>query len=583
MATCENCSTNFTPSAKSAEVSSARILCEKCEAERRAERLKRAAASSAASSVAARPQSAKPAPASTTARAGAPSVPAAKRAAPAAPPASPIVRRTASAKPADATDSAASKPVAARASATPKPAPRAAAPVPAGAPPGAAQAPRATAHTGEHHEASEHRHFTKAANLPKAPGHPDVKREIAMLKKREDKIMTYVWMACGVLLLVASGILLKVKFKKDAEAAEIKRQVDAVAVFVQKMKSFDVNVESQASEAIKFAKENEAIWRDQNGTSEVGPILSRAQSTIESAKERREMEGRLSATLDGARDAANKKVADLVLLRRGIDDLMLKAEGLGPEFNAKVIEAKTTVERAYVTRLHDDAKAAAAKGPSEARAALNTYTKAEDEVRKLFDLALQQKNKEAQDFLKPHYVDIMSESDALATALFTPDVIEKTPWKDLLAPDEIKHWQNDGLKGFRIENGVLQATGADAGATKEGLIDVPDAGGWRDFQLDMEFTLKGSTALLYRLGRRVDQTVEKYAVATGKDSFKAGQPYTVLATFVGSKIDITFTPPDAPAWGDTANPTMSRKGAFGMTIPAGAEVKITRLRIRELR
>ena len=48
MANCEKCSTTFEPSTDRTEVSSLRILCPKCEAERRAEKAARAKAAAAA-------------------------------------------------------------------------------------------------------------------------------------------------------------------------------------------------------------------------------------------------------------------------------------------------------------------------------------------------------------------------------------------------------------------------------------------------------------------------------------------------------------------------------------------------------
>ena len=46
---------------------------------------------------------------------------------------------------------------------------------------------------------------------------------------------------------------------------------------------------------------------------------------------------------------------------------------------------------------------------------------------------------------------------------------------------------------------------------------------------------------------------------------------------------MTLSPADAPDYSTESNWTKSRKGAFGAQIGEGTSLKITRLRIRELR
>jgi hypothetical protein len=615
MATCEKCNATFTPSTDATEVTSTRILCLKCEAERRAERLKRAAAGSAAPAQA----SARSTPAAggagtgsgaaraSVARDGVPPVPAKKRAPEAsAPPTAPssTTPRNASASPAPTNNAAArSRASAAAANAASDAAPTdassalagRASSVPASRAPGNAAAARPVASSGASARsvratpaaaAHEPRHKPiPGAKGAAAPVHPDVRREAEMLRARANRTMTYAWIACGVLAVVAAGFVVRIKMKKAEEQAAIDAEAKKESDFLAKMKGFNVDDPVQADEAIKLA-EGEKWWKDTPVAGDVSTILNKGHSVIDLAKDKKEIEDRLVNAESVVKDYATKSADEIAKVRRTLEDLEGKGDMMGDDFKKRVTSARTTVDRAYITRLHDEAKTQAAAGAGNARIALTAYTKAEDETLKLFEKNIRSKNKEAEDYFKAHYLDIIKESDVIAKSLFTPEEIAKTPWTDLLSADQKKHWQQDGFKGWRIENGVLEAAGPDAGSGKVALMAIPDAGGYRDFQLECEFTiLKGGAKFCYRLGRRVDRQTAQYDVDAGpkSTSFKAGEAYTQTTTFVGSKLNVAFTPGDIQPYEEEVRWDITRKGAFGLTLGEGSEIKVTRLRIRELR
>jgi hypothetical protein len=583
MATCEKCNATFTPSTDATEVTSARILCPKCEAERRAERQRRAAA-------AAQPAGAKrgnPAAARESAS------PAAREGAP------PSAREGA------APSARESVPPSARESAPPVPALKR--PVAGGSKAAAARTPAAaesarpgsgvragpsarSAKARSTGLADESAHEPKHKPIPGAKGqatpiHPDVRREAELLRQRANKTMTYAWIVCGILTLIAGGVWFKINLQKQHERELIEAQQKRTNDFLAKMKGFNLDVAAQAEEAIKTA-DSDKFWKDTEIAGEVGGIVSKATAVLDLLKDRKEVDDRLTNAELVVRDYASKSAEDLARVRRTLDDLEGKGDMMGDEFKKRVAEAKTTVDRAYITRLHDEAKAQAAGGTGNARVALTAYTKAEEEVLKLFEKNIRSHNKEAEEYFKGHYLAIIKESDALAQSLFTPEEIAKTPWKDLLAEDQKTHWQQYAFKGWRITNGVLEAAGPEAGSGKDALMAVPEAGGYRDFQLECEFTVvKGAANFCFRLGKRVDRQVEQYLADAGPKStaFKAGETYTMLVTFVGSKITIAFTPSDIPTYENEERWDITRKGAFGVTLGEGSEIKITRLRIRELR
>jgi hypothetical protein len=147
-----------------------------------------------------------------------------------------------------------------------------------------------------------------------------------------------------------------------------------------------------------------------------------------------------------------------------------------------------------------------------------------------------------------------------------------------------KHWQNYSFQGFRIEGGKLEAVGPAAGSTANALMAVPEAGGFRDFDLEMEFTLKGTVDVGFRVYKRFDNTVEYYTLSTtGQDPLKAGQSYLLHATYIGNKLSGTLNPGDATLASVESSWTKQRKGGIAVQVREAAEFKISKLRVRELR
>ncbi len=585
MAICENCGTSFTPSETRTEVTSLRILCEKCEAERKAEKARRAAEKAAAaaggSNAKAAPpvpttRRATPAPVSTNSAAttnstapanSKPSAPANAKPSPAPAPASRIT-------------SAESAPRVSRPAPPPsRPAPAASRPAPAPSRPAMEEEP-----DEEAPRAAPARTSRGAKGKAAHSGAPDVRREIELLKKRENKVMMIGWMVCGGLLLIALGVWWRVQAQKTAEADARAAAIKEVEDFVVKMKSFDVANLVQANEAIALAESKKVLWEEGTASSDVGSIVSRAKTNIETAKEKKETEDRLANAEQVIQNAANETPQNIAKIRRILSDLEQRVDVMGDDFKARVTSAKSVIDKTYATRLRDEAKALLAKGPTEARAALTAYTAAEDEVLKLFEDAIRRKNKEAEAYYKAQYQEIITESDTLVASIFTPEYIEKVTWRDLLAGDATKAWANDGLKGFRFDGGTLHAVGPELGAGKTAIMSIGDREQWRDFELDIEATIvAGSAQLYFRLGKRTDTAGEMYSVVPGESGFKLGEKFNARATFIGSKFSLTWEDAGIQPYSNEARWANTRKGAFGITLNEGSEIKISKLRIRELR
>ena len=417
---------------------------------------------------------------------------------------------------------------------------------------------------------------------------PDVAREIAMLRQRDSKVMTIAWIVCGVLVVAAAGFGFAAKMKHDNEVAAAKAHRDALDGFLADAKKMDIKSEDGALKFLDFLEAKKSLgWEDDTAAGgvggEIGTLLSLAKANVETERDKKEQMDRLANIEATLRDASNKSMDEILKARRSLDTLVLKDTAYGDEFKARVQAQVAEVDKIVLARLRQEAKALAGGGPDKVRAALTAYSKAEDESTRLLDRAMKLKDEAVKTQYTKEYRELMDEANAYVTGVFDEGQINSTPWTDLLTEENKKHWQSPGLQGFRVENGKLEAI-AQKGGSALGLIDFPDGGGFRDFTLDMEFTLTGSVDALFRLGRRVDSTTEQWNISTtGQQPLKAGQTYTLQASYIGAKLVCTLNPPDAEGYSTESKWTMVRKGAVGFQLHDGAELRVTRMRIRQLR
>lgn len=573
MANCEKCGTTFTPNAERTEVTSLRVLCQKCEEERRAEKATRAAS----------PATAKSGVRTAGAAAGASAAAAAANSSPRAPAAKPATARPAAA-PARTTPAAAP-------AAAPAPAPERRA---SANPPSRRSVPAAASSAKDLHGSPSKKLLHRPARGKGAEGHdenyhPDVRREVAMLKQRESKVMTIAWIICGVLLLTAGAVAFTAKHKHDVEIEAAAKHRSDLDAFAKKAGEFDLKTDDGIKNLLAFTDEEKAElgWEDDpvvGGT--VATLVSKAKTSQDMLAEKKSEFERLAGVEGTLQNAASKTPDDLRKARRTLDTLVTRIEQYGDEnqFKTRVMAAFKIVDRTYLSRLREEAKTLANGGSDKQRAALTAYTAAEDEATRLLDKAMQAKDEEVKTYFTTQYREITDEANAFVTAVFTPEVVDKTPWTDLLTEDQKKHWQNYGFTGFRLEGGKLEAVGPAVGSSTYALMAYPSQGGFRDFDLEMEFTVKGVVDVGFRVGKRFDNTVELYTLSTtGQEPLKAGQTYTLHATYVGNKLTGTLTPGDGTLGAIESSWTKSRKGALGIQVREGAEMKISRLKVRELR
>ncbi|MSR61201.1 MAG: zinc ribbon domain-containing protein [Planctomycetes bacterium] len=531
MSTCENCGKSFELQESLAEVTSLRVLCPQCGAERAAAKARKAAVPASG-----RPAQAKPA--------------AAPAAAPKAPP-----------------PSAAQKAAA--------PAPKSAAPMPAKKLQTRAEAAEAAA---------------KAA--PKK-AKPEIELASRNLQKRGSRELLIAFAVAVVIFAVAGGVLWMVLDQKKAEQATRDAYSAQVKKFKADFQAFDIETEDGATRLIAFQEEQKPLWKDLDFAGEVVNRTAKAHTNLERREQQQELRRRLEEIEAVMAKAAELKPNELADQLRRLDELKLKVGVLDdPEFWARVDKDCVEGERIHLERLMATAQAAAASEPLD-RAALATLAAVEDDVFKLLDstaraLAKDSQNTELNEKKKDfetRYRTVMKLADDAVERFFTAEVIEATPWRDLLSDPSA--WKAAEAKGFEhnIVNGTLTMIGPDPDADGQGVMSIGDREIWRDFVIEVEVTIeKGMVECFFRLPINWQKNVEYYDLTTDEGELEAGRTYALEFRALGSTLTITNKTEDTQR---PENKPISwiqiRKGAFGLSVPNKTEIKFTKMRGKVLR
>jgi hypothetical protein len=508
--------------------------------------------------------------------AGAPPVPASK---PAASNPAPTARPAS----AGASPSAARPAVPAR-PATPARTP--ASPAPA-AKPAAAPGPRPTKPATKH---DAHLHKPIPGARTDAPEHPDVAREIKLLRERESKTMMIAWIVCGVLIVGAGIVWGVVQHKKGVEHdAQVAHQA-LLENYLREATAIPLDTEEGANRLVKYAQDDvyqgtPVHWQQEDYLNpRINSLLTKAQATLQRLSDVKSFEERLAAVESVATNASSKTPDEVVRARRTLKDLSEQPQANTDENKKRISTCRLALEKVYVQRLWDEAKTLASN-PANLRAALTSYGKAE-----LACVTLAEGSPgELQEFGRTSLKGIYDESDAVCAQLYKPEYINTQPWTDLLSGDMASQWQDSGTSGFRIDKStnVLQVRGPDANEGKDGLISVPKQNQWRDFQVEIEFEVSSGRSVFWlRLLRKTDNAVEgpKFTAKENEDDWTyAAKKMTVIITCVGNQLTTTYPGSNGTDKTETIKWQKTRRGGFGATVPPGTDLKIHKMRARILR
>lgn len=253
----------------------------------------------------------------------------------------------------------------------------------------------------------------KSAGAHQEGFHPDVRREVEMLKQRDSKVMTIAWIICGVLVLTAVAVALTAKNKHDNEVKAERDHRTALDTFLEQARKFDLGTEDGCKQLLAFTIDKQSLgWEDDPKVGgEAAGLVSKAKANQESLADKKAEFERLANIESVLKDAASKTPDDLLKARRTLQSLVQKEGAYGDEFKTRVLAQMKIVDRAVLSRLRDEAKTLAAGGPEKMRAALTAYSKAEDEVTALLDRAANQKDEEAKSYFTAQFKEVFEESN----------------------------------------------------------------------------------------------------------------------------------------------------------------------------
>lgn len=460
-------------------------------------------------------------------------------------------------------------------------APKPAAPKPA-APESSATAKRPVQLSGAKSE-------ERSTRREKKPVSEEVRREVDLLRKQQDKWIMYGWIVAGALLLIAGVTYFIVKGKKDTIEGIEKARVESVRTFLAEVDKCDIELLPGIDQLLKLTSDpaNDPRWKTDtlNARQIVTQKIGRAMSNKQRLITLKDLTDGIASLEEFGRSASSKTSEELAKGKRRVSEYEGNSE-LGLENLQRVAKARVEIDRAYASKLHEEAKAAAAKGPTEARAALALYQKAEDEVTRLLDEAAKgsKKNAEQQKYFEEIFKEMIPETDALVASIFTTEVIDKTPWLDLFTGVQKDYWQHPGFTGWQLKDGVILAN-TDLGSKNTSIMSIGDREQWRDYVVEIEFAVvKGESTLHFRLGGSVNNKVYNEKLSTtGGNPFKAGASNLMTVTVLGSTLKIAYADPERTGGETTLGWNINRKGGIGISVPAGSEIKITKMRIKALR
>jgi hypothetical protein len=399
-----------------------------------------------------------------------------------------------------------------------------------------------------------------------------------------DKTMMFGWIAAIGITVIAGAVFFNVQMTKSKEKAAEDAHLAEVKDAVTQIKAFDISVPEQATKMLALADQKAELWKGSAEEMDVVGLIAQARRVLDTEKDRAEIRDQYANVQKQLENIGKLSSEEIGALRRHLQELSIKSELMGPDFSKQLDAASNTAKHAYADMLLTEAKTAAAGGPEAERASLPKYAKAEDELLAMLEDAHNKKDAEEK-WYEERYKRCIAESDAISKELFTPEAIKKAPVRDLLTPDSKWNPSKDLPSfSFALDRGVAHMANA-ADAKNDGIVSIGDLDNWRDFALDMDFTLvKGKAEVYLRLGRRADSRVYSIVLDTeGPHALVAGQQYHCELTFIGStawvniKAEGISPATDEVFWGK------SRKGAIGFVIPSGTELNVSSMRIRVLR
>jgi hypothetical protein len=540
MTRCDNCGVDFEMPKEPVEVTSSKVLCPKCAAERRARIQAQKAAAAAPTKTA--------------------------TAAPAAPAKAPAV-----AQPAASQQQAAAPPAAARPAAA-KPAPAvAAAAAPAARPARAVTAP--PPHK-EHH-------------------HVDLKELKRQRQEELNKIIKIGWMAAGGLLLIGGIIVLLVYSKKSDENARVQAIKDGWEAIFKEISGYKTEDPAQATRLIERANATRGNppegWASSPYKDKINTMIKDAQEKLRILQEQKNIRDTIEGITKDLNGQPNPDALEGTFRR--IREVKPEAETAGPDFVAKLNDLRKKCNTVFFDTLRARAteEAASAKEGRD----LAAHGRLEDLLMVLIGEAQLEKDADGISKWGKAYTEIYRETNAIVNQLFTPEYQNRVKWDDMLKDSAA--WTDGGsktnLKYAVSPAGLTMNLDKDGQAKIAGIYFDPSQN-WRDYIVEMDVKLDTGTATFYARASSPDeakavldtQKVSGFSVGTEKVNVQLeyGKSVTIVFSVIGDQFAVNVDGASMPVE-NTIGKNKSRKGFVAISCKAGSSLTVSRLRYRRLR
>jgi hypothetical protein len=400
--------------------------------------------------------------------------------------------------------------------------------------------------------------------------------------------------AAGIMVVIASVVWIVISNKKADKAAADKALNDMVFGFekdVHEAVLKDPTTRAEVDAMIKRIDTETEKWKGYSTEPAILADRSRLIGKGESITRREEYITSVTAALAVVDAAASKSSDDLLNARKTLVDRSADS-GVAPEYEEKIKAALPKIDQVVVGKMRDEAKAFTSAGGTTPRQGLAKYATAEDYVRKAIEDAKKVNNKTADAAYTEIYKGLIQDSDAYSEKVIDAAFIESIPWKDLLA-DNTKWSKVTNVPGFscRVDNGMLTVSPPDAGSKLQGVAGILDQPGdnLRHFQLDMEFSCEGVVTMYFHVspppGSPNNLQSFAYDLEAKENYLKAGAKYQLTASYIGSNLVVRVAGNDEsfPEYRPDPSWAKRRRGGIAFLIPEGARLKVTKMRLKELR
>ena len=429
-----------------------------------------------------------------------------------------------------------------------------------------------------------------------APARSSVRRQASPGDEPLDATTKKGLIAAGIMVVVAAVVWIVISNQK-ATAKAIEDATSAmIQGFLKEIESVvkdESATEAAIEQAIKRIDTEQPKYMGYSSESAIISDRARLVGKLDTLKHRTEWLGQYKTAMDAVDGAATKSSDDLLNARKTLLDIRDQAETFGPpEAPEKIKAALLKIDHILVGKMREEAKSFTAASSTTPRQGLAKYATAEDYVRKAIEDAKKSNNKTDDAAYTEIYKGLLQDSDEYSQKVITPEFIESIPWKDLLA-DGTKWSKVTNVAGFscRVENGILTVSPPDAGSKLQGVAGILDQPGdnLRNFQLDMDFSCEGIVTTYFHVspppGSPNNLQSEAYDLTAKDGGLKAGAKYNLVANYVGSDLVIKVTGNDDSFPEYRPNPSWAkrRRGGIAFLIPEGARLRVTKMRIRELR